>query len=82
MPAYFEHNGSLKALSIYNASIMRSDIDIHAFMESETYRNGSFIHGTIFSQISQKSSTSIIRENIIVNSYANVALLQCYILAS
>ena len=32
------------------------------------YRNGSFIHGTIFSQISQKVA---FRENIIVNVHKN-----------
>ena len=37
---------------------------------------GQYIH-----EFHEKSSNSIC-ENIIVNSYASVALLQCYILAS
>ena len=37
-----------------------------------TYCNGSFIHRTIFSRISQKVA---FHENIIVNSYGRVAFI-------
>ena len=52
--------------------------DLYAIQDWCTYHNGSFIHRMILSQISQKVA---FRENIIVNSYVRVALLQCYILA-
>ena len=49
---------------------------VHMYTHIHVYRNGSFFHEMIFSRISQVA----FHENIIVNSYESVALLQCYIL--